>query len=99
MGAGKFNNEYHKLTLLNGSISHIPGRLPFWGKDDANPHCVTVRSNENISQILSDEANGIMLKVSLKHGLTGLCKVFEQEYANEQDIRIGKFKSGTKFAN
>ena len=98
MGSGKFNNEYHKLTLLNGEISHIPARVPFWNKNAANPHCVTVRSKENINNILSDDSNAIILKVSLKHGLTGLSKVFEHEYAQEQAIKIGKFKPGTQFA-
>ena len=83
--------------MLNGDISHIPHRLLFWGKNDANPHCITVRSEENLNQILSEESNGICLRVSLKHGLTGLSKVFEQEYGNEQDIKDGKFKPGTKF--
>jgi hypothetical protein len=98
MGGGKFNNEYKKLALLNNEISHIPRRLPFWNKNDANPHCITVRSVENINEILKVESNAVLFRVSLRHGLTGLSKVFEQEFGNEQDIRIGKFKPGTKFA-
>lgn len=98
MGGGKYNNEYEKLTLVNGEMSHVPRRLPFWSKNDANPHCMTVRSTQNIREILTPESNGIVLRISLKHGLTGLSKVFEQEYANEQDIKQGKFKPGTKFA-
>jgi hypothetical protein len=97
MGGGQFKNEYQKLTLLNGDISHIPGRLPFWKKNMANPHCVTVRTHERLEQILRDASNGISLRVSLKHGLTGLSKVFDQEYGNVEDIKLGKFKPGTKF--
>lgn len=97
MGGGNYNNEYKDLTLVNGMISHIPGRRIFWVKNMANPHCITVRSYDHINAILADDLNGITLKVSLKHGLTGLSKVFEQEYANEQDIMNGKFKPGTKF--
>jgi hypothetical protein len=97
MGGGSVNNEYKKLTLLNAEISHISAKLPFWEKDNASHHCVTVRSKEDVNKILSDESNGIVLRVGLKHGLTGLSKVFEQEYANVEDIKNGKFKPGTKF--
>ncbi len=98
MGNGKFNNSYHRLTLLSQEIFHIPARLYFGKKNDANPHCVTLRTTENINSILSDQFNAIKLRVCLKHGLTGLSKVFEQEYANESEIKDGKFKPGTKFA-
>jgi len=97
MGGGDFNNEYKQLTLVNGNISQIPGRLFFWQSNKANPHCVTVRSTEDINTILSDDANGISLRVSLKHGLTGLSNVFEQEYGDVQSIKTAKFKPGTKF--
>jgi hypothetical protein len=97
MGGGTFNNTYKQLTLVNSDISHIPSRTSFWNKQLHNPHCVIVRSVEDLNNILSDDLNAINLKVSLKHGLTGLAKVFEQEYANEEDIKVGKFKPGTKF--
>lgn len=97
MGSGNVNYEYYPLTLLSNSISHIPARPPFWKKNLAYPHCITVRSTENLNDILADPYTGIMLRVSLKHGLTGLSKVFEQEYGNQEDIKTGKFKPGTKF--
>jgi len=98
MGQGRFNNEYQQLSLLNSEISHIPGRLPLWFKNDANPHCITVRSKDDINKILSEEFNGISLRISLKHGLTGLSKVFDREYANIEDIRNARFSPGRKFA-
>ncbi len=97
MGNGEFNNEYNQLCLLNSEISHIPARTMAWSKNNAHPHCITVRSTEDINTILSDELNGIMFRVSLKHGLTGLSNVFEQEYANIENIRRGKFRPGSKF--
>lgn len=97
MGGGTYNNVNEKLTLLNGEISHIPKRLTVFNKSNLNPHCITVRSSEDINKILSDEACGILLRVGLKHGLTGLSKVFEREYANVEEIKAGKFKPGAKF--
>jgi hypothetical protein len=97
MGNGYINNEYSKLTLLNGHISQVPARPFFWRNNKANPHCIIVHSTENLNKILSNELHGIMLRVSLKHGLTGLSNVFEQEYANETEIKSGKFKPGSKF--
>ncbi|MGB8192943.1 MAG: hypothetical protein WCF67_13530 [Chitinophagaceae bacterium] len=97
MGDRTYNNEFSRLSLVNANISHVAGRSFYWNKKPDNPHCVLIRSVENLSEILSDEMTGIVLKISLKHGLTGLSKVFEREYCQESDIKKGKFKSGTKF--
>lgn len=99
MGSGLVNNEYEKLSLVNGHISHVPGRAFKINKNKANPHCILVRSHENINTILRDDMNAVALKISLKHGLTGLSNVFEQEFGNPEDVRTGKFKPGTKFGN
>lgn len=98
MGGGESNNAHYKLAISNGDISQLPPRLPFWRNNMAHPHCMVVRTFDDINSILSEELNGILLRVSLKHGLTGLSNVFEQEYANETDIKVGKFRPGKKFA-
>lgn len=97
MGSGEFNNEHKQLSLVSSQISHVPSRPFFWIKDKSNAHCFLVRSLENLNDILTEEQSAIVIKISLKHGLTGLSNVFEQEYANIEDIKIGKFKPGTKF--
>ncbi|HEV2481107.1 MAG TPA: hypothetical protein VGS79_15650 [Puia sp.] len=97
MGAGKYNNERERITLVNGEISHLPARQPFWRRKDSDPHCLTVRSIEDISEILEDPNKGISLQVSLRHGLTGLPKVFDQEYGQGTPIKNGRFAPGTKF--
>jgi hypothetical protein len=97
MGNGNINHEYERLQLKNSFISHIPRRPFFWQRNKSNLHCIIVRCGENLNEILRNEMQGITIKVSLKHGLTGLSNVFEYEYGNETDIKIGKFKPGTKF--
>jgi hypothetical protein len=84
MGNGRYNNEREKLKLVNGQVSHLPGRTFFWNRKDTDPHCLTVRSMENIGEILSDQYNGISLQVSLKHGLTGLSKVLIRNMGAER---------------
>ncbi|NCT94020.1 MAG: hypothetical protein GXC72_06335 [Chitinophagaceae bacterium] len=100
MGSGRYNNEHEPLTIKNGDISHIPER-PFWWwqRRIDHPYCVIVRSFDNLNEILADDMNAILLRVSLKHGLTGLSAVVEQEYGNVGDIRMGKFKPGPIFDN
>ncbi len=99
MGKGEYNNQHEILNIINGNISHIPRRPFFWQKQLHHPHCIVVRSFDDLNTILAEDANGIILRVSLKHGLTGLSNVFEQEYGNESDIKNGKYKPGTKFGS
>lgn len=97
MGGGKYNSKLEKLNLVLSHISHIPRRPLFWQKRNDNNHCLVIRCHDNLNSILNIETQGIVLKISLKHGLTGLAKVIEQEYGNEEDIKDGKFRTGTNF--
>lgn len=97
MGGGKFNSKFEKLDLILDHISHVPGRPFKWNTRLDNRHCLVIRCHEDLNTILAVETNAIVLKISLKHGLTGLAEVFEQEYANVEDIKQGKFIPGTKF--
>ncbi len=97
MGNGDFNNTYRKLALQNGEIAYLPKRPLLWQKNKDYPHCMTVRTSEDISGILSDETAAVLIRVSLRHGLTGLSSVFEQDYAGDQQIKTSKYKPGSKF--
>ncbi len=99
MGNGNVNNQLEKLTLKNDYIAHVPRRPFKWqSKNQAHPHCLIVRSFEDINTILGDPMQGLLIKVHLKHGLTGLSKVTEQEYGDQAAIKNGKFRPGTKLA-
>lgn len=97
MGSGFINNKYEEINLRQPKISHLPRRTTRLGKDVHNNHCLVIRCRENLNEILEQEIEGIMLKISLKHGLTGLARVTEMEYWNVEDIKSGKFTPGTKF--
>ena len=47
--------------------------------------------------IVEEERNSLQLQVTLKHGLTGLSKVFSMEYVTCNDIQTGQFKFGNNF--
>ena len=90
------NNRFTALSLVCDRISHIPGYRPSWMRKNA-PYAIRVRTSENIEQILKNEYKSVMVKVSLRHGLTGLVKVGSCEYVNSHDIKYSKFKYGLKF--
>ena len=96
MGGGAFNSKLDNLNLVLKEVSRIPRRPALWKKRIDNRHCLVIRCHEDLEDILSVPTNGLVIQVSLKHGLTGLSEVFEYEYGNSNDIKKGKFKPGTK---
>jgi len=97
-GNGEFNYDLKKLELVNSHLPYMPRRPFFWVKDPSHKHCFTVRTTVDIQEILSNEHNAILIRITLKHGLTGLSDVFEQEFAEIADIKESDFKPGPKFA-
>jgi len=95
-GNNQMNNRYTSLSLVRGSISHIPGYRPSWMRKNA-PYAIRVRTAENIANILEDEYKSVMVQVSLRHGLTGLVRVVSREFASASDVKTSKFKYGLKF--
>lgn len=94
---GQMNNRFRSLSLVSNRVSNIPGYLPSWVRKNA-PYAITVRSTEDLHCLLKNEYKSIMIKVTLRHGLTGLVKVHSKEYANTAQIKNGKFNYGLKFA-
>lgn len=94
---GHMNDRFRQLTLVLNKVSNIPGYLPSWLRKNA-PYAITVRSSENLDLLLSDDYKSVMIKVTLRHGLTGLVKVYSKEFASLSQIKEGKFNYGLKFA-
>ena len=95
-GKGQMNTRQISLSLVEGSIRKIPGYRPSWIRKNA-PYAVKVRTTENLEEILAQDAKAIAVKVSLRHGLTGLVKVGSKEYNDESQVKMGKFAYGLKF--
>ena len=95
---GQMNNRFRPLRLVLNHVSHIPGYRPSWMRKNA-PYAIRVRSAEDLSDILRNDYKSVMVKVSLRHGLTGLVKVHSKEYTDSDQIKNGKFGYGLKFGS
>ncbi|HTD94263.1 MAG TPA: hypothetical protein VK644_10640 [Chitinophagaceae bacterium] len=94
--SGMTNVRMVPLNLVYNSHSYLPGYRPRWIRKDA-AHCLRFRTKENLDSIILDDFKSVRVQVTLKHGLTGLVKVFTNEYSDIQEIREGRFSYGTKF--
>jgi hypothetical protein len=95
---GQMNNRYRPLTVVLSHVSNIPGYRPSWLRRNA-PYAVRIRTTEDFSKILTNDYKSVMVKISLKHGLTGLVKVVTKEYIDCSQIKNGKFDYGLKFGS
>ena len=93
--SGMMNKRTISLTLVLSNVSHLPYFRPKWLRKDAD-HCIRFRTLDNLSEIISNPYKSVQLQVTLRHGLTGLVKVFYQDYADVSLIKEGKFTYGTK---
>jgi|SRR6476661_3429074 len=93
---GMMNVRQVPLTLVAGNLSNLDGYRPFWWRKEAE-HCIRFRTLDNLDDILKADTKSVEFKVILRHGLTGLSKVYSQEYADLTEIKVGKFSYGTKF--
>ena len=94
--SGMMNKRTIPLSLVLDTVSHLPSYKPLWIRRDAN-HCIRFRTVDDLTILINDEFNSIQLQVTLRHGLTGLVKVFYQDFADISLIKQGKFTYGTKF--
>lgn len=94
--AGKSNNRFTNLGFKLGDISHLPNR-PIW-KGNSARHAIRFKTKEDIYEILKDPSKTIEIRIKLKHGLSGLSKVYGYQYCDISEIKIGKFAHGRSFA-
>lgn len=95
---GKINDRLQPLSLVLNKVSHIPGYRPSWIRKKA-PYAIRIRTAENLESILTNDYKLVKVKVSLRHGLTGLVKVHSKEYTECSEISTGKFGYGLKFGS
>ena len=92
----QMNSRFRDIRLVSDRFSHIPGYRPSWMRKNA-PYAVRFRTNQNIEKILTNEHSTIMVRVTLRHGLTGLVKVATKEYTDEECVQHRKFNYGLKW--
>ncbi|MHC2993020.1 hypothetical protein OB13_16070 [Pontibacter sp. HJ8] len=94
--AGMMNTRMRPLELVSYTHSHLVGYRPSWWRKQAN-HCIRFRTFEDLDSIVKDDMKSVEVQVTLKHGLSGLVKVFSEEYSDKSQIKGGTFSYGTKF--
>jgi len=92
----QLNTRNTSLSLVVGQVSHIPGYRPSWLRKNA-PYAIRVRTIDALEPILNDDHKSVIIKVSLRHGLTGLAKVKTREYSDISHLKKGRFKYGLTF--
>lgn len=55
---------------------------------------IRIRTSIDIEELLKDPNISVQLEVSLRHGLTGLTKVFKMDYCDISEVKKGKFTYG-----
>jgi hypothetical protein len=94
--SGMMNTRFTPLTLALSQISNIPSRRPEWIRKGAE-HAIRLRTMEDLTQLLEDEYCSIELRISLRHGLTGLSRVIRREFSHVSQIKHSNFTYGSKF--
>jgi len=90
------NNRIKAVPLIIDEIKHIP---PFKSNKNSNkssfaPHAILFRTNCKLEEILIKETETLQLQITLRHGLTGLSRVYQKDFITLNDIKIGQFKFG-----
>jgi len=88
---GGINLQGTDLILKDNFFSYISSDDL---NDDRNLHAIRVRTTEDVELLWADESSFLRLTVIARHSLSGLNKVFVQDYMTKDLIKNGKFKSG-----
>lgn len=85
------NYRFTKLKLKSDKLNFI---APFRKKKNYGDFAFLFRTYEDVNAILNDERNSLQFQVTLRHGLTGLSRVFNMDYALCSSIKEGHFSFG-----
>lgn len=70
-----------KLNLIRSHIAHVPKFIKTKNIKHFAPHAVIFRCTDDLEPILADEFRSVEFQVTLRHGLTGLSRVYKWEFA------------------
>jgi hypothetical protein len=92
------NSRLTAIELKRKQLRQIP-RWRKIKKKNAHlaDHCVSFRTNVDLEKILKDESKSLQLQITLKHGLTGLSRVYRVNYPSKRCIQEGEFRFGHSF--
>ncbi|HWB25991.1 MAG TPA: hypothetical protein VG738_10955 [Chitinophagaceae bacterium] len=91
---GKFNERRLPLRAKLDFLSHIPRYQRDKEHVNTAPHAIIFSCLDDLAPVLEADDKVVEIQIILKHGLTGLSKVFRHEYINSGDVVNGHFKYG-----
>ncbi|RYE38827.1 MAG: hypothetical protein EOP48_26525 [Sphingobacteriales bacterium] len=86
-----------KIPLATEKFSIIQRFVPHSFARNYAHHCIQVKTLTNLETILKERAKSLQLRITLRHGLTGLSANFVKDYNTERTIKRGSFEFGNKF--
>ena len=93
-GNGKMHERRVDLKLRRDFQSHIPKYKKLKSTDTFAPHALVIICEANLDPILSDQNKCVELQVILRHGLTGLAKVYKYEFGDNNVVKKKPFGFG-----
>ena len=94
---GGQNIRYTKIPIKRSNITHLSPYRPQWINPNYGRHALQIRVYEDIDSIIKTTLKSVQIEVTLRHGLTGLTKVFNRDYSVQGRIREGQFVFGNSF--
>lgn len=88
---------FQDIELKKNKFSVIFRWLPMFLARTYAHNCTQVKTFENLNEILKHPHKSLQLKITLRHGLTGLSKTFVKNYQTEAVLEKGKFAFGNSF--
>jgi len=88
---------YKKIDLTRSNFSVIQHWLPSMMCKNYAHHCTQVKTYSKVRDTLKDNHRSLQLKITLRHGLTGLSKNFIKNYHTDASLIKGAFEFGNSF--
>lgn len=96
-GNGKMNEQRKDLNLRTSFLAHVPRyRKTNDNEDTFAPHAVVITCLDDLRPILEARDKCVEIQVILRHGLTGLAKVFHYEYSESTMVKPAMFDFGNQ---
>lgn len=91
------NFRFTPLKMKHDKLNFMPYYRPKWYKKKYGDFAMIFVTYEDISKILEHEHKSIQLQITLRHGVTGLSKVYNMDYAHSSLIKNGHYEFGNSF--
>lgn len=91
---GKQHEQRKDLELKKDFMAHVPPFIKTTDKNTFAPHAIILTCLDDLAPILRDKNKCIELQLILRHGLTGLAKVYKFEYSDISSVKKGMFEFG-----